>query len=127
MLRLINSEAPPVDYSKCNQTVTIYHYSGGYISKTVITRAFFDFKKVQNVDKTGSREANGFLLVIPATESQVQPMYVGDKVLLGVGPDIATPAEWAAFIPSTTANMGVVGYVDPKYWRAKIAHWEAGG
>lgn len=125
MLR--TSNRPPVDYSKCNQTVTIYHNENGTITRKVVLRAFFDFRKVQNVDKTGSREANGFLLVIPAFAVSSQPVYVGDKVLLGIGPTITTAAEWAAMIPSTTPNMAVVSYVDPKYWKAAIAHWEAGG
>ena len=47
------------------------------------TPAFLDFKKTQNVDKTGSKEANSFLLVIPCSE---QGVFVGDKVLLGSGP-----------------------------------------
>ncbi len=125
MLRVNNN--PPVDYSKCNQTVTIYHNDHGTITTRIIPRAFFDFRKVQNVDRTGSKEANGFLLVIPGFVSDEQPVFVGDKVLLGVGPEVATTALWAQMIPSTTPNMAVVSYVDPKYWKAKIAHWEAGG
>ena len=118
----------PVDYSKCNQTVTIYHNASGTITKKVIHGAFFDFKKVQSVDRTGSREANGFLLVIPVKNTDgTQPVYVGDKVLLGEGADIATAAGWAALIPSMTPNMAVVSYVDPKYWKAAVIHWEAGG
>lgn len=119
-MRVMNR--PPVDYSKCNQTVTIYH-KGDY-SKTVITNAFFDFKKTQNVDKTGSREANSFLLVIPQA---AQPVYVGDKVLLGTGADITTAAQWAELIPAKVPGLAVVSYVDPKYWRGSVAHWEAGG
>lgn len=118
----------PVDYSKCNQTVTVYHNASGTISKKVITGAFFDFKKVQSVDRTGSREANSFLLVIPVKNTDgTQPVYVGDKVVLGTGADITTASEWAAFIPAKVPNMAVISYVDPKYWKAAVIHWEAGG
>ena len=41
----------PVDYSKCNQTVTIYHKDGETYTRTVAKRAFLDFRKTQNVDK----------------------------------------------------------------------------
>lgn len=130
MLR--KKQITPVNYSKCNQTVTIYHRTQENgtesFTRTVIERAFFDFKKVVNVEKNGQQEANGFLLVIPymATTGE-QPVYAGDKVLLGIGPVINTREEWAAFIPAKVPNMAVVKYVDPKYWRGVIAHWEAGG
>ena len=47
----------PVDYSKCNQTVTVYHRAGEAYTRTVYNKAFLDFKKTESVDKTGSREA----------------------------------------------------------------------
>lgn len=115
----------PVDYSKCNQTVTVYHQNtpGDYV-KTVYNNAFFDFKKTQNIDKTGSREANSFLLVIPCSAPVVS---VGDKILHGEGSDIKTRDDWAAFIPAKVPGLVIVGYVDPKYWGGKMIHLEAGG
>ena len=115
---------PPVDYSKCNQTVTVYHKDGETITRTVYPTAFLDSKKTQNVDKTGSNEANSFLLVIPCSE---QVVFVGDKVLLGVGPEVATAAAWAAFIPAKVPGLVVVSYADPKYWKGQPVHMEAGG
>ena len=115
---------PPVDYSKCNQTVTIYHNEGGTYTRTVHRKAFLDFKKTENTDKTGSRESNSFLLVIPCDS---QPVFVEDKVLLGDGPEVTTREAWAALIPSKTPNLVVVKYVDPKYWNGKLVHVEAGG
>lgn len=115
----------PVDYRLCNQTVTIYHWDGGAgYTRKVIENAFLDIKKVQNVDKTGSSEANGFLLVIPGS---VVPVAVGDKVILGEGPEVATREAWASFIPSKVPGLVVVKYVDPKYWRGSVVHTEAGG
>lgn len=113
----------PLDYRLCNQTVTVYHKEGGKVARTVHTGAFLDFKKTENVDKTGSKEVNSFLLVIPCSEVCVQPE---DKVLMGIGEEITT-AQWPSFIPVKVPGLVVVKYVDPKYWNGKLIHVEAGG
>lgn len=121
----IQKRTSPVDYRLCNQTVTLYHWDGkdNYV-RTVREDAFLDFKKVQNVDKTGSSEANTFLLVIPGASV---PVAAGDKVFAGVGPEIASREDWAAFIPAKVDGLGVVKWVDPKFWRGSVVHTEAGG
>lgn len=121
----IRRHTTPIHYGLCKQTVTIYHWDGkeGYTRK-VITNAFLDFKKVQNVDKTGSSEVNAFLLVIPGA---TVPVAVGDKVLHGEGPEIATRDAWAGFVPAKVEGLVVVKYVDPKYYRGQLVHTEAGG
>lgn len=122
----VKRRSSPVDYRLCNQTVTLYHREeGGEIVRRVIREgAFLDFKKVQDVSKTGSTEVNGFLLVIPCREV---PVAVGDKVLHGEGPVIASREEWAGFIPAKVPGLVVVRWVDPKYWRDRLVHVEAGG
>lgn len=121
----IRRRSCPVDYRLCNQTVTIYHWDGkDTYTRKVIEQAFLDFRKTQNVDKTGSSETNSFLLVVPGPEV---PVSVGDKVLLGEGPDVSTREEWAAFMPPKVPGLVVVKYVDPKYWHGHIVHTEAGG
>lgn len=122
MLRRKNTN--PVDYRLCKQTVTVYHKDGDTYTRTVHNRAFLDFRKNQTVDKTGSKESNSFLLIIPCDS---QAVFVGDKVLLGEGPEITTREAWRAFVPSTTPNLVVVKYVDPKYWGTQMVHVEAGG
>ena len=114
----------PVDYAKCNQTITVYHRNGDTITRTVYNRAFLDFKKTENVDKTGSREANSFLLVLPCSS---QAVFIGDKVILGEGPEVISREAWAAFIPAKIHGLVVIGYVDPKYWNGEMVHVEAGG
>ena len=114
----------PVDYRLCNQTVTVYHKDDDGYTRTVYDRAFLDFKKTQSIDKTGSKEANSFLLVVPG---DTQAVFVGDKVMIGVGPEISTRDAWVAFIPSRVPGLVVVSYADPKYWNGKIVHTEAGG
>ena len=121
---VIGKKKRPVSYAMCNQTVTVYHKEGDTVTRTVHKNAFFDHKKNQNVDKTGSREANAFLLVIPGKK---QTVFVGDKVIRGTGPAIATREEWASFIPAKVPGLAVVSYVDPKYWGNELVHTEAGG
>lgn len=120
----IKSRTCPVDYRMCNQTVTVYHKDGDAYNRTVYERAFLDFRKTMTVDKTGSTEANSFLLVIPGG---TQAVFTGDKVMLGVGPEIATRGAWASFRPDNTPGLVVVKYVDPKYWNGEMVHTEAGG
>lgn len=114
----------PVDYRLCTQTVTVYHKDGDTYTRTVYDRAFLDFKKTQNVDKTGSSESNSFLIVIPFDH---QTVYIGDKVLLGIGAEITTREAWAAFVPVKVPGLCVVKYIDPKYWSGEMVHIEAGG
>lgn len=121
---LMRKPTCPVDYRRCNQTVTVYHWDGNSCTRKVHRNAYLDFRKTRNTDKTGSRESNSFLLVIPGN---TQPVFVKDKVLLGEGPEIATAKEWAAFIPVSVPGLVVVEYVDPKYWGDKLVHTEAGG
>lgn len=116
----------PVDYSLCNQTVTVYHWDkpSTFARRVIEHGAFLDFRKNQSINKTGSREANSFLLVIPCSEC---PVVAGDKVLHGEGPDIASMEEWRALIPSAVPGLVEVKYVDPKYWKGRLVHVEAGG
>lgn len=149
MLRV--RRGPPVDYSLCDQTVTIYHQTGAGAAfgctRTVFPGAFIDWKKVQTVEKTGSREGNSFLLVLPSGwggrpawmepqeyDSASRSARYGrftiapkDKVLLGVGQQVTTREEWAALLPTKTGGLVVVQDVDPKYWRQTVTHVEVGG
>lgn len=120
----IHKPTCPVDYRMCKQTVTVYHKEGDAYTKTIHEKAFLDFRKNQTVDKTGSKESNSFLLVIPGGSQMV---FVGDKVMMGEGPEVATREEWAALIPSAVPGLVVVKYVDPKYWGTQMVHVEAGG
>ena len=114
----------PVDYRMCNQAVTVYRFKDGKYLRTVHENAFLDHKKTKTVDKTGSKEANSFLLVIPGPS---QSVFVGDKVFDGIGPEIADRDAWAKFIPVNVPGLVVVGYADPKKWNGQIVHTEAGG
>ena len=120
----IKRRAALVDYSLCCQTVTVYHREGDTYTRRVIRDAFLDFKKVESIGKTGSREVNSFLLVMPCSE---QAVFVGDKVMLGEGPEVTGREDWAALLPAKYHGLVIVQYVDPKYWRGRLIHVEAGG
>lgn len=116
----------PLDYSLCRQTVTIYRAEFApefNCKRQVINRAFFDFKRTENVDKIGSKGTSSFLLVVPG-EADIKSK---DKVLLGVGEEIDTREEWNDLIPAKRQGLAVIEYVEPKYWNGKICHMEAGG
>lgn len=118
----------PVDYSLCNQVVTVFHLDGTTVTK-MTALAFFDFRKNDNVNRTGQTETNSFLLVIPSVLNSIteQPVFNGDKVLLGTDETELTMDYWRSLIPAKVPNLAVVKYVDPKYWQGEITHWEAGG
>ena len=121
---LVLRSLSPVSYDLCDQTVTAYHTDGKTYTRKIIRGAYLDYRKTQNVTKTGSAEASSFLLVIPG---DTVPVAVGDKVMLGAGPACSTREDWAGLIPAKVPGLVVVQYVDPKYWRGHIVHTEAGG
>lgn len=114
-------------YRLCDQTVTHYHNADGVITRTVIAGAHLDWRKTRNVDKTGSKDASSFLLVVPADRLPAGGILPLDKVIAGTGPEVADRAAWSAFIPASVPGLVVVKYVDPKYWSGKLTHVEAGG
>lgn len=149
MLRV--ARKAPIDYSLCNQQVTIYHQMGAgehfSCSHIVFNGAFLDWRKNQSINKTGSRETNTCLLVLPSRwegrpawcepdqYDNLDPGFradfftvaPGDKVLLGSGPEILTREAWAAQVPAKTFGLVVIRDVDPKYFNGLVAHVEAGG
>lgn len=114
----------PVRYDMCNQTVTVYHMAGEQYTREVYDHAFLDYRKNLTVEKTGSKTANSFLLVIPGDK---QAVFVGDKVVEGVGPEISDREAWAKFTPANVQGLVVVSFVDVKKWDNRIVHTEAGG
>lgn len=118
----VQRKSCPLDYSKCNRTVTVYHQNADKtIARTVHPSASLDFRKNQNVNKTGITESNSFLLVIPG---ESVALFNGDKVFLGEGSEVT---DWASFIPAKVSGLVVIKYVDPKYWNGTQCHVEAGG
>ncbi len=142
---------PPVDYSLCNQTVTIYHQMGAgelfSCSRTIFQGAFMDWGKNRLINKTGSKETNACLLILPngwggrltwcepKQYDVLDPCSCGnlftvapkDKVFLGIGPEVLTRRDWAELLPAQTFGLVVVRDIDIKYFNNSVAHVEAGG
>lgn len=122
----LRKRANPVEgaYALCDQAVTVYRRDApDSITRTVYEHAHLSFDKGRNTEKTGSKDATSFLLVIPGN-ADIQP---DDKAVGGVGPEIATDAEWRSFIPSKVENLVVVRHVDRHPWDGSFPHVEARG
>ena len=92
----------PLDYSLCQDTVTVYHREG---LTRQIHNAHLEFTHQQTVTDGVAQEENGFLLVVPGA-LDIAP---GDKVAMGEH----TPM--------------VVQSVKPRYFYGTICHTEVRG
>ena len=112
----------PLDYSLCNQTVTVYRLQGETVLRQVVQGCYFESRTERKTDALGSRTDFGFLLVTPGPEQRVFP---GDRVMPGVGPEIE-PEQWAGFIPAEMPGLYEAAYAAPYRWDGKLCHVEAG-
>lgn len=108
----------PLDYSLCNMTVTVYHREG--LPRQVITGAHYEFTTHRKVTEGVAEVTRSFHLVIPGGGE----IYPGDKVLLGIGPEIR---RWEDLQVETTDTLALVTSVQPRYWRGTLCHTEARG
>ena len=108
----------PLDYSLCQMTVTVYHREG--LTRQVIEGVHYEFTSRQEVTGGIQRKSRGFLLVVPG-EVELLP---GDKVLLGIGPEIT---GWDDLLPETCDTLGIVTSVQPRYYQGRLVHTEARG
>lgn len=115
------------DYSLCRQTVTVYRYADGTVTRTVHRHAYFERKLTGSLSRTGDSEQGTFLLVIPGSK---QVVGVGDKVFDGIGPTIPATEQtqwWRSFIPSKVDGLVVVRSVALRRWDGRVTHTEASG
>ena len=114
-----------IDYSLCNQTVTLYSYENGAVTRVVFPRAYFERTEQQQVDEHGSRSENEHLVVIPDDVT----VNVGDRVFLGEGeePGNDAAAWWRGFIPSKNPGVVVVRKVSYRHWKGQVVHVEIRG
>lgn len=111
-------------YRLCTQEVTVYHRNeNDTYTTTYHTKSFFDSHRTQAIEKTGSQDVSGYLVVIVGNPD-IQP---GDKILLGHGKRMRTREEWAALIPATTKNLVIARTIDYKTWQGEVVHVEIGG
>lgn len=105
----------PLDYSLCEQTVTVYRRQGEGVARVVLDNCFLQLQRMQKTDTLGQQRACSFLLIVPGQEQMVFP---GDRIFEGVGPEDLTWAQTGAF--------DQVEYAKPCYWCGCICHTEAG-
>lgn len=110
-----------LDYSLCNQTVTLYRCRGGKIDRQVRNDAFYVWQVGTVADELGTRQETLCTLILPGDPS-LRP---GDRVYDGIGPEI-TESQWPHFLPVSIPGLGEINYVRPCRWQGRICHTEAG-
>ena len=110
----------PLDYSLCDQTVTVYRKADGEIGRTVIENAYLSAKVSMPNESYGKSKEKTFLLIIPGGDF---PLQTGDRIFDGTGPETV---DWQAFVPAAVPALYEAAYVKPCRWEGEITHWEAG-
>ena len=108
----------PLDYSLCQDTVTVYHREG--LTRQVLGGVHYESTNRREVEGGIARKSLGFLLVIPGCYD-IRP---GDKVHLGIGPELE---RWEELTSEFCENMGLVTSVQSRYYQGKLCHIEARG
>lgn len=110
-----------LDYSLCNQTVTLYGLRGDKIIRQMVENAHYSWQVQQVTDHEGTRQETKFRLIIPGRVN----LLPGDRVYEGVGPQL-TLSQWPAYIPVLVTGLSQVEYVYPYRWQGEVCHTEAG-
>lgn len=112
----------PLDYSLCDQTVTVYRKDRNTITRRLIDGCYFAWEEAQTEDEYGIRRETKCRLILPGDNNQVR---IGDRVYAGVGPSVNLQS-WSTFLPVTVSGLAEINYVSPCYWEGEICHIEAG-
>ncbi len=112
----------PLDYSLCAQTVTAYRKEKENIRRQVLDGCYFSRREERTRQVSGVRQEQKFLLIVPG---KTQAVFPGDRVLPGIGPQIA-PEDWEQFIPVLVEGLVEVSWAEPKFWQGQLCHVEAG-
>ena len=103
----------PLDYSLCQDTVTVYRREG--LTRHVLAGVFYEETQRKTVDVGREAREAGFLLIVPGT-ADIAP---GDRLILGHGPEMAAWAD--------TAGFATVESVKQCRFQGQICHTEARG
>lgn len=112
----------PLDYSLCDQTVTIYRKQGQSVLRQVVEGCFYSWQEEQTEDELGVRRDTKCLVILPGDTNWVS---IGDRIYPGIGPQIQV-GDWSGFLPVTVAGLSEISYVSPCYWEGSVCHIEAG-
>ncbi len=111
-----------LDYSLCDQTVTLYHKQANTILRQVVEGCYYTWKEELREEETGLQRQTLCQLILPGEDHRI---FVGDRVYGGIGPEIGI-GDWPAFLPVSVTGLSQINYVTPCYWEGAICHIEAG-
>jgi hypothetical protein len=103
----------PLDYSLCQDTVTVYHREG--LTRHILRNVRFEQTRRRTEDTGKAWAETGFLLIVPGGF----PLHPGDRIAMGEGAEITS---W-----QQTAGLPTVETVKDCHFRGKLAHTEARG
>lgn len=109
----------PLDYSLCDETVTVYRRMGEGITRQVVEHARLIRQTSTPTESYGKSMEKKFLLIIPGDFS-LRP---GDRIFAGIGPETVA---WEDFMPACVEELYEISFVKPCYWDGELVHWEAG-
>ena len=108
-----------MDYSLCNEIVTIYRKTAGTICRQVVENARLIRQIATPTESYGKSMEKKFLLIIPGDF----PLRPGERVFAGIGPEVT---DWERFVPAAVEELYEISFVKPCYWDGEPVHWEAG-
>ncbi|MBR4108730.1 MAG: hypothetical protein IKK41_00170 [Oscillospiraceae bacterium] len=111
-----------LDYSLCDQTVTVYRKQGDQILRQVADGCYYTWQEKQEGDERGTRRETVCQLILPGDGVQI---HIGDRIYDGIGPEIGIE-DWGAFLPVRFPGLAEINYVTPCYWEGAVCHIEAG-
>ena len=109
----------PLDYSLCQQTVTLYRRNGSGATRQVVENCHLQTRQRLRTDTAGKSMEKEFLLIIPGF-ADIAP---GDRVYAGTGPE---GVLWEDFTPANIPELYEISYVRPCFWQGDICHVQAG-
>lgn len=134
-----HARAQPLQYPHCTMTATVYHvcFNPWSCRRAVLQGVYLERRADALVDKTGTKPGSSVVLVIPqkaalrvspAADAGVAGTYVlqaGDRVVAGVGPEIADREAWGQLVPAKY-DVTTLAWVEQKYLNGQPCHVEAG-
>lgn len=108
-----------LDYSLCDQTVTIYRKKGEDVTRQILGNCYFSGQHNTPTETYGKSQEKKFRLIIPGDT----PILCGDRIYEGIGP---AEVEWETFVPAAVPALYEVRFAKPCHFMGEITHWEAG-
>lgn len=113
----------PLDYSLCDQTVTIYRMAQGQLIRQVTDGALLTVEYEQTPGVSGEEYTVHCHVILAGEDACLLP---GDRIMQGIGPELS-PAEWGQFLPVRVPGLAQLERVKPFYWQGRQCHVEGGG